>query len=391
MPASACPPPHYLDSPLFLRLILFSVREDARYWIALSFVNGLGDVLIKNLYSAFRSAEDVFKASAKKLARVDGISEKMALAIKGFDEWDRVGEEIEKIKKSGFGFLPLNDPHYPEHLLQIYNPPSYLLMKGTLLPRDRVSIAIVGSRIPDRYGRIVTETLSGELAALGVTIVSGMARGIDSIAQEEALKRGGRTIAVLGSGIDVVYPPENKKLYRDISGNGAVLSEFLMGTPPIAQNFPRRNRIISGISLGVVVVQASDKSGSLISASFALDQNKEVFAVPGNVDRKLSRGTNWLIKKGARLVETVDDILNEIEVLRALKGDVSPELFENVLSALPDRERTVYSVLGSDPMHVDEIIKLTGLETSNVLSLLLSLELNGYIAQHPGKLFRRRL
>jgi DNA processing protein len=157
------------------------------------------------------------------------------------------------------------------------------------------------------------------------------------------------------------------------------------------QNFPRRNRIISGISLGVVVVQASDKSGSLISASFALDQNKEVFAVPGNVDRKLSRGTNWLIKKGARLVETVDDILNEIEILRALKGDVSPELFENVLSALPERERAVYSVLGPDPLHVDEIIKLTGFETSNVLSLLLSLELNGYIAQQTGKLFRRIL
>ena len=367
------------------------MREDARYWIALSFVYGLGDVLIKNLFSVFRSAEDVFQASAKKLARVEGVSEKTALAIKSFNEWDRVDEEIEKVKKSGSELLPLNDPQYPEHLFQIYNPPPYLLMKGALLPRDRISIAIVGSRIPDRYGRTVTEALSGELAALGVTIVSGMARGIDSIAQEEALKRGGRTIAVLGSGIDVVYPPENKKLYKDITGNGAVLSEFLVGTPPMPQNFPRRNRIISGVSLGVVVVQASDKSGSLISASIALDQNKEVFAVPGNVDRKLSQGTNWLIKKGARLVETVDDILNEIEVLRALKGDVPPELFENVLSTLPERERAVYSILGSAPMHVDEIIRLTGLETSNVLSLLLSLELNGYIAQHPGKLFRRRL
>lgn len=367
------------------------MREDARYWIALSFVYGLGDVLIKNLYSAFRDVESVFRAPAKKLAGVDGISERTAQAIEGFDEWDKVDDEIEKIKKSGFGFLPLNDPNYPEHLVQIYNPPPYLLVKGNLLPRDRVSIAIVGSRIPDRYGRTVTEAISGELAALGVTIVSGMARGIDSIAQEEALKRGGRTIAVLGSGIDIVYPPENKKLYRDISGNGAVLSEFLIGTPPMPQNFPRRNRIISGISLGVVVVQASDKSGSLISASFALDQNKEVFAVPGNVDRKLSRGTNWLIKKGARLVETVDDILNEIEILRALKGDVPPELFENVLSALPEREKAVYSVLGPEPLHVDEIIKLTGLETSNVLSLLLSLELNGYIAQQAGKLFRRIL
>jgi DNA processing protein len=365
--------------------------EEARYWIALSFVNGLGDVLIKNLYTALGSAERVFKSSESELVEVGRIGEKLARAVKSFDEWDSVDAEIAKIKKSGLAFLPLGDPRYPDQLVQIYNPPPYLYMKGDLLPRDRVSVAIVGSRVPDRYGRVVTETLSGELAALGVTIVSGMARGIDSIAQEEALKHGGRTIAVLGSGVDVVYPPENVKLYKDIAASGAVLSEFLIGTPPLAQNFPRRNRIISGISLGVVVVQASDKSGSLISASFALDQNKEVFAVPGNVDRKLSRGTNWLIKKGAKLVETVDDILSEIEVLRSLKGENTRDLFENILSSLSDKEKAVYSVLGGEPLHVDEIIKLTGLETSNVLSLLLSLELNGYVAQQPGKLFRRRL
>jgi len=376
---------------LYLRLIISFMLEEARYWIALSFVNGLGDVLIKNLYTAFGSAERVFKSSESELLEVGRISEKLARAVKSFDEWESVDAEIAKIKKSGLAFLPLGDPKYPDQLVQIYNPPPYLYMKGDLLPRDRVSVAIVGSRVPDRYGRVVTETLSGELASLGVTIVSGMARGIDSIAQEEALKRGGRTVAVLGSGVDVVYPPENVKLYKDIAGSGAVLSEFLLGTPPLAQNFPRRNRIISGISLGVVVVQASDKSGSLISASFALDQNKEVFAVPGNVDRKLSRGTNWLIKKGARLVETVDDILSEIEVLRSLKGASSPDLFENILSSLSDKEKAVYSVLGGEPLHVDEIIKLTGLETSNVLSLLLSLELNGYVAQQPGKLFRRRL
>jgi DNA processing protein len=365
------------------------MRDDARYWIALSFVNGIGDVYIKNLFTKFPKVEDIFKASEKRLSEVEGIGEKAVQAIKSFNEWEKVDHEVERIKKSGYGFLTLGDPGYPEELLRIYNPPPFLFAKGSLMPRDRVSIAIVGSRIPDRYGRTVTEALSGELAALGVTIVSGMARGIDSIAQQEALKRGGRTIAVLGSGVDVVYPPENAKLYRDISGHGAVLSEFLIGTPPLAQNFPRRNRIISGLSLGVVVVQASDKSGSLISASFALDQNKEVFAVPGNVDRKLSKGTNWLIKKGARLVETVDDILNEIEVLRGLKGYDSPEVIEELFSALSDKEKAVYSVLGPDPMHIDDVIKLTGLETSNVLSLLLSLELNGYIAQQPGKLFRR--
>ncbi|MEQ9620157.1 MAG: DNA-processing protein DprA [Deltaproteobacteria bacterium] len=362
-----------------------------RYWLALNLVNGLGDVLTKSLFTRFDSAESVFKASKKELTGIEGIGEKIVDAIYGFSDWDRVESELEKYKKSGFSFLPLNDPRYPKPLIQTYNPPPFLYMKGEMIPEDQVSIAIVGSRLPDRYGRMVTESIAGELASLGVTVVSGMARGIDSIAQEEALKRGGRTIAVLGSGLDVVYPPENKKLYKDISEKGALLSEFLIGTPPIAQNFPRRNRIISGISLGVLVVQASEKSGSLISASFAIDQNKEVFAVPGNIDRKLSRGTNWLLKKGAKLVETVDDVLGEIEILKNLKSGESGERPEAVLPLLSDKEKAVYSVLGAEAIHVDNIIKLTGLESSNVLSLLLSLELNGFVTQCPGKNFCRKI
>lgn len=367
------------------------MEKDLKYWIALSFVNGVGDVLTKSLYARFRGAEEVFKASRGELSRVEGMRDKTIDAILGFDDWDRVEKEVQKIKAAGYPFIPLSDERYPEALLHIYNPPPFLFMKGDMVPEDRISVAIVGTRLPDRYGRTVTESLAGELASLGVTIVSGMARGIDSIAQEEALKRGGRTVAVLGSGVDVVYPPENIRLYNDISQNGAVLSEFPIGTPPMAQNFPQRNRVISGLSLGVVVVQASDKSGSLISASFALDQNKEVFAVPGNAGRKLSRGTNWLIKKGAKLVETVDDILSEIEALKNLRDTDSQETVEAVLSSLSDKEKTVYSVLSAEPLHVDRIIQLTGFESSNVLSLLLSLELNGYVVQHPGKLFRRRL
>ncbi len=372
-------------------LIILPVQKEAKYWIALSFVNGLGDVHIKSLFVRFGSAEAVFKASRGELSKVEGIGDKTLDAIKGFDDWEKAEKEVQKIGAAGFSFLPLSDERYPEPLLHIYNPPPFLLMKGEMVPEDKLSIAIVGTRLPDRYGRTVTESLAGELAFLGVTVVSGMARGIDSIAQEEALKRGGRTVAVLGSGVDVVYPPENKRLYSMIAENGAAISEFLLGTPPMAQNFPKRNRIISGLSLGVVVVQASDKSGSLISASFALDQNKEVFAVPGNVGRKLSRGTNWLIKKGARLVETVDDILSEIEALRNLKSADSEEIRGAALSSLSDKERVVYSVLSTEPVHVDRIIKLTGFESSNVLSLLLSLELNGFISQHPGKLFRRKL
>jgi DNA processing protein len=253
-----------------------------------------------------------------------------------------------------------------------------------------MSIAIVGSRLPDRYGRRAAETLSSELASLGITIVSGLARGIDSFAQESAIKAGGRTIGVLGCGLDQIYPPENKKLYTDVSQNGAVISEFNIGTAPIAQDFPRRNRIISGLSLGVVVVQASEKSGSLISASFALDQNKEVFAVPGHINHKLSRGTHWLIKRGAKLVETVEDIVSEIDSLRNLQGK---DLFEEdrrekILTTLTKSQKEVFSVLSRDPVHIDEINKLTGIEPSSILSTLLTLELNDVIVQLPGKHFQ---
>ena len=253
------------------------MREDWKYWIALSMVNGVGIVLIRNLLAKFHNAKEIFKASKKELGQIDGIRNKNIEAIRSFDDWEKVDQELEKIEKWGIKLLPVNDPEFPVSLLETYNPPPLLYIRGDILPQDTLSIAIVGSRIPDRYGRSVAETLSAELVSMGVTIISGLARGIDSIAQTEALKRGGRTIGMLGCGLDHIYPPENKKLYKAVSLNGAVVSEFNLGTSPIAQNFPRRNRIISGLSLGVVVVQASEKSGSLISASFALDQNKEVF------------------------------------------------------------------------------------------------------------------
>ncbi len=353
-------------------------------------VEGIGDVLTKYLFARFNDAQDIFRASETDLAQVEGIGSKHIEAIKSFSDWERAEREIEKINKLGLGFIPLNDPKYPESLRQIYNPPPYLYVNGNILPSDSKSIAIVGTRMADRYGRLVAETLSGELASRGITIVSGMARGIDSIAQEEALKRGGRTIAVLGCGVDLLYPPENKKLYNDIVSNGAIVSEFFLGSPPLAHNFPRRNRIISGLSLGVIVVQAAARSGSLITASFALDQNREVFAVPGNVNTNLSRGTNWLIKKGAKLVETVDDILGELELL---EGRDQGALFQDVHNESPKLsgdEKTVYSVLNKEPQHIDSLIAQTGLDTSVVLSVLLTLGLEGIISQEPGKMFLLR-
>jgi len=367
-----------------------NMSEDWKYWIALSMVSGIGGVLTKNLFNKFQNPEDIFKAPKKELLKVEGIGDKHIESIKNFNDWDKVDQELEKIAKRGIKLLTLNDSEFPRLLFQTYNPPPLLYMKGEILPEDNISIAIVGSRIPDRYGRSITETLSGELASMGITIVSGMARGIDSIAQSEALKRGGRTIGVLGCGLDIVCPPENVKLNKKVSQNGAILSEFPLGTPPLAQNFPRRNRIISGLSLGVVVVQASEKSGSLISASFALDQNREVFAVPGNVGEKLSRGTNWLIKRGAKLVETVDDILSEVEALRNLNREDSPDedRIDKIIASLSENQRDVFSVLKREPLHIDEIIRLTGIEPSNLLSILLTLELNDYVAQLPGKYFQ---
>lgn len=366
------------------------MRDEWKYWIALGMVNGVGVVLTRNLLSEFDQVSDIFKASKNKLIQIEGINEKTAESIKKFDGWDKVDQELEKVEKWSIKLLSLNDPDYPKALFQTYNPPLLLYVKGEILERDEISIAIVGSRLPDRYGRTVAQTLSSELASLGITIVSGLARGIDSFAQEAAIKAGGRTIGVLGCGLDQIYPPENKKLYTDVSQNGAVISEFNIGTAPIAQNFPRRNRIISGLSLGVVVVQASEKSGSLISASFALDQNKEVFAVPGHINHKLSRGTHWLIKRGAKLVETVDDVVSEIDSLRNLQGK---DLFEEdrrekILTTLTKSQKEVFSVLSSDPVHIDEINKLTGIEPSSLLSTLLTLELNDVIVQLPGKHFQ---
>ncbi|MCL4244627.1 MAG: DNA-processing protein DprA [Candidatus Dadabacteria bacterium] len=367
------------------------MEGDGRYWIALGLANGVGYSTIKILCARYGSAGEIFRAPERELASIEGVHPRAVEAIKAFSDWESVDAEFEKLVNSRYEILTLNDPGYPSQLYNIHGPPPYLLTLGKILPVDAAAIAIVGSRLPDRYGRTVTEALAGELAALGITIVSGMARGIDSIAQEEAIKKGGRTIAVLGSGIDVIYPPENTKLYESIAQNGAILSEFFMGSPPLPQNFPRRNRIVSGLSLGVVVVQASEKSGSLISASFALDQNREVFAVPGNVDRKLSRGPNGLIKKGAKLVETVDDILGEIDALRGLSKSAPLEAPAEAPPSVSGPDKAVYDALGRDPVHVDEIIRITGLDTPSVLSVLLSLELGGYALQHPGKFFSRRL
>src|SRR5438128_4409056 len=284
--------------------------------------------------------------------------------------------------------IALGDERYPELLRAIYDPPAVLYCDGSVEPGYRQVVAIVGSRQATPYGLRITETLAGELSALGFTILSGFARGIDAAAHRAALAAGGRTIAVLGCGLDVDYPPGHASLHAEIAGSGAVLTEFAPGTPPRATNFPRRNRIISGLALGVVVVEAADDSGSLITARLALEQGREVFAVPGPIDVPTSQGPHGLLKQGATLVETVDDIVEELlpqldRPLQTLKTEPIAALPEHV--ELSPSERTVLEVMSREPLHLDDLTERSRLTTPAVAAILLGLELKALVKQLPGQ------
>ncbi|MFN3396202.1 MAG: DNA-processing protein DprA, partial [Thermodesulfovibrionales bacterium] len=272
---------------------------------------------------------------------------------------------------------------YPSLLREIEDAPVILYVKGEIKEEDRFSISIVGSRNATPYGRSVTEKIAGELAESGFTIVSGLARGVDTIAHLSSLRSGGRTIAVMGSGIDLIYPPENKWLFDKIIDSGYVVTEFPPGTPPDKGNFPKRNRLISGLSLGVVVVEATEGSGALITARAALEQNREVFAIPGNISSPNSKGTNELIKRGAKLVQRSDDIIEELAPL--LRGLIRPK--EKCHVELTDEEREICNKLTSEPRHIDEIMRRSGFPMQKVLSILLGLELKGVVSQMDGKMF----
>src|SRR5437867_4624134 len=284
--------------------------------------------------------------------------------------------------------IPLGDERYPELLRAIYDPPAVLYCDGSVEPGDRQAVAIVGSRQATPYGLRVTERLASELSGQGCTIVSGFARGIDEAAHRAALAAGGRTIAVLGCGLDVDYPPGHASLRAEIAGSGAALTEFDPGTPPRATNFPRRNRIISGLALGVVVVEAADDSGSLITARLALEQGREVFAVPGPIDVPTSQGPHGLLKQGATLVETVDDIVEELlpqldRPLQTLKTEPIAALPEHV--ELSPSERTVLEVMSREPLHLDDLTERSRLTTPAVAAILLGLELKALVKQLPGQ------
>ena len=363
-----------------------TAQTDWGDWIALRLVRGVGNVTYRQLLDRFASPHKILRTSPAILTEA-GISARIAQAIAAFDQWKEVEAELEQLARLNARLVTQTDTEYPERLRQIHDPPPFLYIRGSFAPQDDLAIAIVGARTASTYGRKMARELAHELAGCGVCVVSGLARGIDSEAHQASLEAGGRTIAVLGSGLDVVYPREHIALAERIAETGAVVSEFSFGSQPEAGNFPYRNRVISGISLGTVVVEATEKSGSLITAQCALDQNREVFAVPGPVTASRSRGPHRLIKDGAKLVESIDDILSEIAPAlartdRAEKNETSAP----VVPLEPDEER-LFQLFPEEAVQVDTLITGSGLEPARVLEVLLGLELKGIVTQLPGMSF----
>jgi DNA processing protein len=357
--------------------------SEPRGWIGLSLVPEIGPVMARKLLAEFGSPERIFSAGVGDLLSVNGMSREKAGNIKGFQLWDRVDTYLKVIEKRGIRVAGCDDPAYPEVLKEIDGAPVVLYMKGCYLPEDRFGIAVVGSRKHSPYGEVVARKLPAELASAGFTIVSGMARGVDTLAHVSALACGGRTIAVLGSGLDISYPAENSRLMEKIPESGCVISEFPPGTPPNKENFPRRNRLISGLSLGVLVIEATVESGSLITAEYAIEQNREVFAVPGNITSSNSEGTNRLIRQGAKMVLASDDIIEELAPM--LKGFIRAE--KRKVVDLSKDEDMLCNILSGEPKHIDLLSREAVLPANKVLDVLLSLELKGVVRQSSGKRF----
>ncbi len=353
--------------------------EEWRQWLALRMVHGVGPVVYQALLRAFGTPAEVFTASVHAL-ECAGVRTDLALAIRGFDDWRAVDEQLERLARARGTVVTCADSRYPANLRQIHDPPPFLFMSGDLHPCDGSAVAVVGSRQVSAYGLRVAREIAEGLARYGITVVSGLARGTDAQAHWTTLRAGGRTIAVLGSGIDVIYPSEHHALFHAISRQGAVVSELMMGSQPDAENFPSRNRIISGLALGTVVIEATEKSGSLITATIAGEQGREVFAVPGPIGAR-TRGTHRLIREGAKLTERAEDVLEEI----------APQLLSRVAAREPvelgPTEAAIVGCMRHDTVHVDAIITRSGLAPAAVLQTLLDLELKGVVQQLPGKHF----
>jgi DNA processing protein len=365
--------------------------ESREALVALNLIEGIGPVRVRQLLEAFGDAPSILGASRSRLLQVRGVGEDTAEAIAQWEKTVDLVAELKRVADFGCRIITQQDEDYPELLRQIYDPPIVLYARGQLTARDKNAVAIVGSRQTTHYGQEVARKLGYQLAYVGVTVVSGGARGIDTAGHQGALNASGRTVAVLGTGINIVFPPENAELFERIAANGAVLTQFPFNRPADKQSFPIRNRIVAGMTLGTVVVEASLNSGALITANFATDYGRQVFAVPGRIDSPRSKGCHELIKKGAKLCEGAEDILSEFEYLFPSSNRPAAPSQTGQLAALTlsENEQKVYDALGKEETTIDEVIRQSGLPCSAVSVALLALEMKRVIRQLPGKLFVR--
>ncbi|OGX27764.1 MAG: DNA protecting protein DprA [Omnitrophica WOR_2 bacterium RIFCSPHIGHO2_02_FULL_48_11] len=361
--------------------------------LILNAIPGLGPNRLKKLLQQFGSAGKIFTSGVRELTAEGVISAGVAENILSFAKEDYLRQEYVLLKKHNVKIVTHSEGDYPKNLKEIPGAPLVLYVKGVLKPEQILAVGMVGSRQASVYGSSTAEKFATELSELGITIVSGLAKGIDTAAHRGALRAKGATLAVLGCGLAQIYPKENIRLAEEIIVRGALISEFGMTMPPLAQNFPQRNRIISGLSLGIIVVEASAKSGALITSNFALEQGREVFAVPGKIDNPNAIGVNNLIKQGAKLVSGVQDVLEELapQLKLFLSENKNSVPQEHAAPAVPltEQEKTIYDHLTGIPAHVDQIAEQCGHSMRQIMSILLQLELKGLVKQLPGKLFIR--
>jgi DNA processing protein len=359
--------------------------------VALNLIEGVGPIRVRQLLEHFGDAPKILSASRTGLLRVRGIGDDTAEAIAKWESTVDLAGELRRIQEFGCHVLTQSDADYPESLRQIYDPPVVLYVRGALTAKDKNAVAMVGSRTTTHYGLEVARKLAYQLAYVGVTVVSGGARGIDSAAHQGALSAKGRTVCVLGTGVNIIFPPENKELFERIAANGAVITQFPFNRNGDRQTFAIRNRIVAGMTLGTVVVEANLSSGALITANFAAEYGRQVFAVPGRIDSPRSKGCHDLIKKGAKLCESAEDILSEFEYLFPSSNRPPSAGETGVLPALElsANEQKVYDALTVEESTVDEVIRRSGLPASAVSVALLGLEMKRVVKQLPGKLFIR--
>jgi len=355
--------------------IKIALNADVKYWVAFNNIPGIGRVRLGQLESYFGGLEQAWKAPAGELKKA-GLDAVALRAIGQFRDSIDPEAEMARLEHHGVQIIVCNDKIYPRRLKEIYDFPPVLYIRGSLKPEDEWCLAVVGTRRATIYGRQVTEEITADLARSKITIVSGLARGIDTVAHRTALEAGGRTIAVFASGLDIVYPAENEKLARDIMENGALLSEHPLGTRPRAENFPRRNRILSGLSLGVLVTEAGEDSGAMITAHMALEQNREVFAIPGSILSPASGGTNRLIQEGAKLVREHIDILEELNLMAVERQIEMREILPE-----SENESVLLKQLSAEPSHIDEVCRKSGLPAATVSGTLAMMELKGLVKQ----------